>query len=236
MQGRNTVEEVLCLSAKRGYTLNPFAHKFVRYWTKSHMFFGVETTNPVESEHLVLKFWLSTCHVDLDTMFLTIDSLIEGQIADIKASFEFSRTKEKLNAMSNHIFFILSDIEAFWKTLEIGGRHPSARRQNMDSEVAITKGRKKTNSTKRDKSHWEHVSIAHRKIQKSSESGSTSSSGSGLWLGSSSRITTLYSATDARWVSDTSFTSSMDSSSYRTIQQVIKFVSGEDFRSEHEGC
>ncbi|KAI5666548.1 hypothetical protein M9H77_16401 [Catharanthus roseus] len=39
-------------------------------------------------------------------------------------------------------------------------------------EVAVTKGRKKTNSTKRDKSHWEYVSIAHRKIQKSSRSGS----------------------------------------------------------------
>ncbi|KAI5666197.1 hypothetical protein M9H77_16050 [Catharanthus roseus] len=38
-------------------------------------------------------------------------------------------------------------------------------------EVAVTKERKKTNSTKRDESHWEHVSIAHRKIQKSSGSG-----------------------------------------------------------------
>ncbi|KAI5674030.1 hypothetical protein M9H77_14394 [Catharanthus roseus] len=44
-------------------------------------------------------------------------------------------------------------------------------------EVAVTKGRKKTDSTKRDKSHWEHVSIAHRKIQKSS--GSVSGSGTG---------------------------------------------------------
>ncbi|KAI5652755.1 hypothetical protein M9H77_29942 [Catharanthus roseus] len=39
-------------------------------------------------------------------------------------------------------------------------------------KLAFTKGRKKTNSTKRDKSHWEHMSIAHRKIQKSSGSGS----------------------------------------------------------------
>ncbi|KAI5664923.1 hypothetical protein M9H77_24246 [Catharanthus roseus] len=37
-----------------------------------------------------------------------------------------------------------------------------------------TKGRRKTNSTKRDKSHWEFVSIAHRKIGKSSGSGSGS--------------------------------------------------------------
>ncbi|KAI5669168.1 hypothetical protein M9H77_19021 [Catharanthus roseus] len=46
-------------------------------------------------------------------------------------------------------------------------------------ETAITKGRRKTNSTKRDKSHWEYVSVTHRKIGKSSGSGSRSGSGSG---------------------------------------------------------
>ncbi|KAI5670776.1 hypothetical protein M9H77_11140 [Catharanthus roseus] len=43
--------------------------------------------------------------------------------------------------------------------------------------VAVTKGRNKTNSTKRDKSHWEPLSVAHQKIQKSS--GSVSGSGTG---------------------------------------------------------
>ncbi|KAI5658650.1 hypothetical protein M9H77_27443 [Catharanthus roseus] len=42
------------------------------------------------------------------------------------------------------------------------------------STYHATKGRRKTNSTKRDKSYWEYVSIAHRKIGK----------GSGLGLGS----------------------------------------------------
>ncbi|KAI5652748.1 hypothetical protein M9H77_29935 [Catharanthus roseus] len=95
----------------------------------------METTNRAESEHSVLKLWLSTCHGDLDTVFLNIDLLIEGQILDIKASLKFSKTKENNNARSNHIFYILSDIEAFWKTLEIGGRHSSARQQDMDSEM-----------------------------------------------------------------------------------------------------
>ncbi|KAI5654101.1 hypothetical protein M9H77_31288 [Catharanthus roseus] len=35
-------------------------------------------------------------------------------------------------------------------------------------EVTVTKGQRKTDSTKRDKLYWEHVSIAHRKIHKSS--------------------------------------------------------------------
>ncbi|KAI5658930.1 hypothetical protein M9H77_27723 [Catharanthus roseus] len=47
-------------------------------------------------------------------------------------------------------------------------------------KTAVTKGRRKTNSTKRDKSHWEYVSIAHKKIGKSSSSCSGSGSGSGF--------------------------------------------------------
>ncbi|KAI5648993.1 hypothetical protein M9H77_34998 [Catharanthus roseus] len=48
-------------------------------------------------------------------------------------------------------------------------------------EIIVNKGRRKNDSTKRDKSYWEHVSIAHRKIQKSSRyrSGSRLGSGSG---------------------------------------------------------
>ncbi|KAI5668514.1 hypothetical protein M9H77_18367 [Catharanthus roseus] len=67
------------------------------------MHFGVDTTNPAESEHSVLKLWLSTCHGDLDTAFLYIDSLIQNQIAHIKSLLENSRAKEKFNAKRNPI-------------------------------------------------------------------------------------------------------------------------------------
>ncbi|KAI5654367.1 hypothetical protein M9H77_31554 [Catharanthus roseus] len=60
--------------------LNPFAHKFCRVWTSQVLHFGVETTNRAESEHSVLKLWLSTCHSDLDTVLLNIDSLIQAQV------------------------------------------------------------------------------------------------------------------------------------------------------------
>ncbi|KAI5654311.1 hypothetical protein M9H77_31498 [Catharanthus roseus] len=54
--------------------LYPLAHKFCRVWTFEVLHFGVEITNRTnESEHSVLKLWLSTCHGDLDTMFLNID-------------------------------------------------------------------------------------------------------------------------------------------------------------------
>ncbi|KAI5676874.1 hypothetical protein M9H77_07824 [Catharanthus roseus] len=81
--------------------LNPFVHKFCRVWTFQVLHFEVETTNHAESEHSVLKLWLSTCRGDLDTMFLNIDSLIEDQIAIIKYSLKISKLKEKFVAKSN---------------------------------------------------------------------------------------------------------------------------------------
>ncbi|KAI5664573.1 hypothetical protein M9H77_23896 [Catharanthus roseus] len=54
-------------------------------------------------------------------------------------------------------------------------------------KTVVTKGRRKTNSTKRDKSHWEYVSIAHTKIGKSNGSGSGSGSSSGSGSNSSPR-------------------------------------------------
>ncbi|KAI5648061.1 hypothetical protein M9H77_34066 [Catharanthus roseus] len=52
-----------------------------RVWTSQVLHFGVETTNRAESEHSVLKLWLSTCHGNLDTIFFNIDSLIQAQVA-----------------------------------------------------------------------------------------------------------------------------------------------------------
>ncbi|KAI5672580.1 hypothetical protein M9H77_12944 [Catharanthus roseus] len=68
-----------------------------------------ETTDQIESEHSVLKLWLSTCHGDLDTVFLNIDFVIEGQIAEIKSSLEYSRLKEKYNAKGIPILKIINN-------------------------------------------------------------------------------------------------------------------------------
>ncbi|KAI5667988.1 hypothetical protein M9H77_17841 [Catharanthus roseus] len=89
--------------------LNPFAHKFFRVWTSQVLHFGVETTNRAESEHSVLKVWLSTCHSDLDTVFLNIDSLIQGQIAKIKYTLEISKLNEKYGDKSNVMLKNLSN-------------------------------------------------------------------------------------------------------------------------------
>ncbi|KAI5649013.1 hypothetical protein M9H77_35018 [Catharanthus roseus] len=97
MQGRNTVEEVLSLSAKRGYTV-------------------------------------------------------------------FYRKREDKN--------VLSDI--------VVSTGPISKVREMRH---LAKG---TNTTKKDKLHWEHVSIAHQKIRKSSGSGFGFGSRSGLWSSSGS--------------------------------------------------
>ncbi|KAI5668098.1 hypothetical protein M9H77_17951 [Catharanthus roseus] len=71
--------------------------------------FGMDTTNSAESEYSVLKLWLSTCHGDLDTVFMNIDLLIQSQIANIKSSLENSRTKEKFIAKGNLILRNISN-------------------------------------------------------------------------------------------------------------------------------
>ncbi|KAI5654385.1 hypothetical protein M9H77_31572 [Catharanthus roseus] len=83
--------------------LNPHVHKFYRVWTSEVLHFGVETMNRAERKHSVLKLWHSMCHGDLDTVFLNIDSFIEGQIAKIKSSLEISKLKEKYGLKSNPV-------------------------------------------------------------------------------------------------------------------------------------
>ncbi|KAI5654836.1 hypothetical protein M9H77_32023 [Catharanthus roseus] len=165
--------------------LNLFAHKFCRVWTSQVLHFGVKTMNRAESEHSVLKLWLSTCQGDLDTVFFNIDSLIQGQIAKIKYALEISRLKEKYGSKSNPIVKNLSNKISHLGLKKIMNELKKARQMVEEPgtvvnppETAVTKGLRKMNSTERDKSHWEYVSIAHRKIGKSSGSGSGSGSGS----------------------------------------------------------
>ncbi|KAI5654077.1 hypothetical protein M9H77_31264 [Catharanthus roseus] len=114
------------------------------------------TMNCAESEHSVLKLWLSTCHGDLDTMFFNIDFVIESQISEIKYSLEFSKFKEKFNVKSNLILKNISNnishlaLRKIWleikrareiiddplhKTLEIGIDISFVQAQDMDSEM-----------------------------------------------------------------------------------------------------
>ncbi|KAI5656507.1 hypothetical protein M9H77_25300 [Catharanthus roseus] len=275
MKGRNTVEKVLSLSVERDYTvfyrnreeINVLSDIDVAHLTSIAMIrtwpyvLIMDTTYKTNKYNMPLleavgmtptrkNFTvLSTCHGDLDTVFLNIDSLIEGQIAEIKTTLEMSKLKEKYGAKSNPILKNISNnishlaLKKIWFEIKRAGeinddlqnkyRHylrkshglpcacelvgrgnkygsnienqgitsshqrcykfGVARRSlcSIDNpsplEIAVTKGRRKANSTKRDKSYWEHVSIAHRKIGKSSGLGSGSGSGSSSGPSPSSR-------------------------------------------------
>ncbi|KAI5680150.1 hypothetical protein M9H77_01377 [Catharanthus roseus] len=116
----------------------------------------------------------------------------------LRKSHDLPCACELVNRFQYLIIIQEEDVHIFWRKLEIGSDIPEEYDRDMESEMrgltlllqgistavvnppetAITKGRQKTNSTKRDKSHWEYVSITHRKIGKSRGSGSGSGSGS----------------------------------------------------------
>ncbi|KAI5664907.1 hypothetical protein M9H77_24230 [Catharanthus roseus] len=223
-------------------------YKTNKVWTSEVLHFGVETTNYAESEHSILKLWLSTCHGDLDTVFLNVDSVMKCEeqchIEEYKQSHQSLGFEEDMSGhylrkshglpcacellgrYEHFLLLKLEDVSVFWRTLEIRVDFPQAHARDMDFEIhdltfmldqistgptskvreyrrlikgvlcpvlsndpctpltsplehAVTKGRRKTNSTKRNKSYWEHVSITHMKIGKSSGSGFGSGSGSG---------------------------------------------------------
>ncbi|KAI5663215.1 hypothetical protein M9H77_22538 [Catharanthus roseus] len=209
MQGQNTVEEVLCLSTIQDYTV------FYRNHEDSNMLSDIVVAHPTSIE--MLRTWPYV--LIMDTTYKTNNAFMRNEQAttyrwvlqqikhlyfsntmstenqeDVcetmpKASLEFSRTKEKHNAKSNHIFYIIStgpiskvrEMRRLAKgVLNLVLPEDPGVTLTSPPEVAVTKGRKKTDSIKRDKSHWEYVSIAHQKIQKLSGSVSGSGTRSGL--------------------------------------------------------
>ncbi|KAI5662450.1 hypothetical protein M9H77_21773 [Catharanthus roseus] len=165
--------------------LNPLAHKFCRVWTSEVLHFGVETMNRAESEHLVLKLWLSTFHGDLDTVLLNIDSLIECQIVEIKSLLKISKLKEKYGMKSNPIL----------KNIKIGVDIPTVHERDMDCEcykssvpddpcapLTIPLPKRQSQKDDRRRIHPKRISLT-----RNSGSGSGLGSGSGSRFGSSAR-------------------------------------------------
>ncbi|KAH6792406.1 hypothetical protein C2S52_002883 [Perilla frutescens var. hirtella] len=70
--------------------LTSYKQRFVAAWTNKIMHFGNLTTNRAESAHAKLKKWLGSSQGDFDSSWTIINSLIELQCTEIKASFEQS--------------------------------------------------------------------------------------------------------------------------------------------------
>ncbi|KAK9134227.1 hypothetical protein Syun_013557 [Stephania yunnanensis] len=76
----------------RSAWLNQYKEKFVTAWTNDVLHFGNTNTNNAENAHEKLKKFLCTSQGNFVTLWTTIDSMIELQHLEIKASFERSLT------------------------------------------------------------------------------------------------------------------------------------------------
>ncbi|KAI5680831.1 hypothetical protein M9H77_02058 [Catharanthus roseus] len=169
------------------------------------MHFGVETTNRAESEHSVLKLWLSTCHGDLDTSFgikKIIDELKKArQLVEepdsnclhyLRKSHGLPCACELINRCQHLLPIQEGEVVMFWKKLEISSDIPEEHHRDMESEMRNLTSLQLikcvihpvlpddlSQPLSKPPETAEYVSIAHRKIGKSSDSGSGSGSGSG---------------------------------------------------------
>ncbi|KAI5653113.1 hypothetical protein M9H77_30300 [Catharanthus roseus] len=191
-QGRNTVEEVLCLSAKRGYTIFCRNRENSNYnmpllevvgmtltsknFTEATAFMVNEQATTYrwvlqQIKHLYLLNAMSTenqedvCdHVPKNVLAKLTELTKDEEVASrhlalkkmwyeipratgiyddpknkcgyyLRTSHGLSHACELIIRFDYVLPIQLSDIEAFWKTLEIGSRHLSARQQDMDSEM-----------------------------------------------------------------------------------------------------
>ncbi|KAI5676398.1 hypothetical protein M9H77_07348 [Catharanthus roseus] len=203
MQGRNTVEEVLRLGAERGYPVfhrnredsnvlsdivvaYPTSIAMIKTWPYVLIMDTTYKTNkkcqyliPIQDEDVDI-FWRKL-EIGSD-IFEEHDRDMESEMCDLTSLLQEISTGPISNVREVRrlivIYLMLHDDPC--QLLSTPPPPPSP-------ETAVTKGRRKTDSTKRDKSHWEYVSIAHRKIGKSSGSGSGSDSGSGSGFNPSPR-------------------------------------------------
>ncbi|KAI5652698.1 hypothetical protein M9H77_29885 [Catharanthus roseus] len=160
MQGRNRVEEVLCLSAIRDYAV------FYRNREDSNMLSDIVVAHPISIE--MLRTWPYV--LIMDTTYKTnkynmpllemVGMTPTGKNFTVASAFmrneqattiydapknkcgHYLRTSHGLSCACelitrfDHVLPIqLHDIDAFWQTLEISGPYPSARQQDMDSEM-----------------------------------------------------------------------------------------------------
>ncbi|KAI5657751.1 hypothetical protein M9H77_26544 [Catharanthus roseus] len=164
MQGRNTVEEVLCLSAKRDYTV----------------FYKNHEDNNMHSDIVVIHLTSVEMLITWPYIFI-MDTTYKTNKHYLRMSHGLPCACELITRFDYVLPIQLSDIDAFWKTLEISGHHPSARQQDMDFEMrSLTDILHRISTGPISK-----VREMHRLAN--CGSGSDSGTGSGSWSGSGSR-------------------------------------------------
>ncbi|KAK9671175.1 hypothetical protein RND81_12G011000 [Saponaria officinalis] len=69
--------------------------KFLRLYTNTSTHYGNTSTSRVESAYSVLKEWLHSAGLSVDTIWIRYHALMEGQHVEIKKALEDSRSKGK---------------------------------------------------------------------------------------------------------------------------------------------
>ncbi|KAK9724649.1 hypothetical protein RND81_05G089600 [Saponaria officinalis] len=96
-------------------TWGEHAKKFVLCCTNEYFHLGNTTTSRVESEHSLLKAWLKSAHLTLDTMWSRIHSMLEGQHSKIRKELQDSMSRPRI---TQRLFSLLQG-KVSTKALEI---------------------------------------------------------------------------------------------------------------------
>ncbi|XP_074297965.1 protein FAR1-RELATED SEQUENCE 5-like [Silene latifolia] len=86
------------MSAYIGRAWGEHAGKFVLCYTNEVFHLGNTSTSRVESAHSLLKAWLKSSHLTLDTMLFLIHGMLEGQHSKIKKELEDSMSKPRITS------------------------------------------------------------------------------------------------------------------------------------------
>ncbi|XP_074303867.1 uncharacterized protein LOC141638368 [Silene latifolia] len=76
-------------------TWGKYRKKFVNCYTNQYFHLGNTATSRVESAHSLLKAWLKSNNLNLDTMWFRIHSMLEAQHSKIRYELEVSRSRPR---------------------------------------------------------------------------------------------------------------------------------------------
>ncbi|KAK9714820.1 hypothetical protein RND81_06G122400 [Saponaria officinalis] len=144
-------------------TWGEHAKKFVLCYMDEYFHLGNTATSRVESAHSLLKAWLKSAHLTLDTMWSRIHSMLEGQHSKIRKELQDSMSRPRI---TQRLFYLLqgkvstkaleimkdelkrgvalvhlSDIHSFWRTLEYDNEEAMPKNDNDMLEELVDKAR-----------------------------------------------------------------------------------------------
>ncbi|KAK9665414.1 hypothetical protein RND81_14G111200 [Saponaria officinalis] len=122
------------------------AKKFVLCYTNDYFHLGNTATFRVESAHSLLKAWMKSVHLTLDTMWSRIHSMLEAKLERASEPDEAFGNETSSGLVpgihkNNGSRVHLSDIHSFWRTLEYDNEEAMPKNDNDMLEELVDKAR-----------------------------------------------------------------------------------------------